>query len=219
MSADDIRKTLNLINESVQHTAVDEAAPMGLLKKLSTAAGSLFSDLKLGELDTGASANKMYNLYSKYLGRIGSKPGTETVGDLYDFLKASNLSDDVIFKGMSKSLSTPTTLVDIKDKADLQNWYDTAIKTDYKNKIGKVFLDIMSQKAKEAYTKSSEDDTTAAPPSAAPPAIPSADPSAAPMSDAELTKLIQSIKGSSAAIAPTELNTWRAQLSAAGLHK
>lgn len=147
MSADDIRKSLKVLEEgtSTEHSLLNEAAPMGFIKQLATTVGSLFSDLKLGELEVGSASNKLYNTYQKYLGRIGKKPGTEDVGDMYTFLVTAGVPENIIFKGLSRGFSTPQQPVKIVNKDDLIKWWQTDITTDYKNKIGKAFLNVSQE--------------------------------------------------------------------------
>lgn len=145
MSADDIRKSLRIVESSdVKETEMAEAAPMGFFKKLATAAAAMVSDVKLGELETGSVANNYYKEYMRYLGLIGKKPGQgDDVGDLFDFLIKVGIPMNVVLTGMSAGLAAP-----IRTKEDLQKWWNTQIQTDYKNKIGKVFLNVVQASAK-----------------------------------------------------------------------
>lgn len=145
MSANDIRKTLLILETTATPVAapVEEAAPMGFFKSLATTAGAMFSDVKLGELKVGDAANKLYAQYLQYLGKIGKKPGTEDVGDLFDFMVKEGHPVPTIFAGISRGLSIPVT-----DKAGLQKFWNSVIQKDYKNRIGKVFLNTIQAATK-----------------------------------------------------------------------
>lgn len=149
MSAADIRKSLNILVEGTDYDSVHEAAPMGFLKTLSNKAGSYFSKGKAGELETGKEANALYKNYKTFLGKITRKPGTEEVGDMATFLTNEGIPKDVIFTAISRGFSTPRLPVQIKNEQDLQKWWKTDIKTDYKNKIGKVFLNVSAEMARQ----------------------------------------------------------------------
>jgi hypothetical protein len=144
MSAEDMRKSLTLLEGTAKTTTtLEEAAPMGFFKKLMTAAAAMVSDVKLGELETGAVANKLYAEYNKYLGLIGKKPATDDVGDLFDFLVRQGHSQQAIITAMGAGLAAP-----IKTKDDLEAYWNTNIKTDYKNKITKTFLNLIQAEKK-----------------------------------------------------------------------
>jgi hypothetical protein len=143
MSAEDMRKNLAIL-ENIQDTGepINEALPMNLWQAIKTAGKSIIDDLAAGELEVGQAANRLYVEYRKYLGKIKTTPGTETVGDLYDFLVHNRISDATIFAGL-KALGAP-----IASKADIEKYWNTVIQIDYKNKIGKVFMAIASSAKK-----------------------------------------------------------------------
>lgn len=144
--SEDIRRSINLLESQVELSATDlDEAPMSFLKSLTTTVGSMFSDVKLGELQVGSAANKLFNDYKGYLGKIGHKPGTEEVGDIYSFLAAAGVPEQLIFAAISRGFSTAQQPVKIQNQQDLETWWNTYIKTDYKNKIGKVFLNITQE--------------------------------------------------------------------------
>ena len=158
MSANDIRNSLLILETTTPKTAesLEEAAPMGFFKILATTAGAMFSDVKLGELKSGDAANKLYAKYMQYLGTIGKKPSTEDVGDLFDFMVKFGPPMPAVFAGISKGLSIP-----VKDKTGLQTYWNSVIQKDYKNRIGKVFLNAIEAAAKLPETDLDPEDFTA----------------------------------------------------------
>lgn len=150
MSAEDIRSSINLLAHSEQcektpADSIDEAAPMGFLKKLATKAASLIDKSREGELETGEIANAWYNEYTKYLRQIGRGSADEgTVGDLFTFFTGTGFNLDSVKNGIYKGFG-----INIASKKDLAYFKNTKhISTD---KLTKTFLYIMqNQKEKPA---------------------------------------------------------------------
>lgn len=132
MTSPDIRKTINLL-ESVENSQITEAVPMGFFKTLATGTAAIFSDVALGKLDTGRAANRIYNNYMTYLGRIGKTRSTGTVGDLYSFLAKTGSNQ----KAMMAGLRTGTGL-SINNENDAKKYWNTVIKDT--NKISQTIL-------------------------------------------------------------------------------
>ncbi len=146
MSADDIRKSLSLLESSYVTNANLEEAPMGFLKTLVTGASALFSDVAAGELQVGQAANKWYASYMQYLGKIGKKPNTGTIGDLFTFLVDNGIKPQAVFDAITKGMSD--TRVSIKNITDVKKYWNTAITTDSKSKISKTLLYAMQNHVK-----------------------------------------------------------------------
>lgn len=130
MSSEEIRKNLNLLENSAE--PINEA-PMGFFKMLATAASAVFSDVALGKLDTGKAANRTYNAYMKYLGKIGKNAVQGTVGDLYSFLARSGTNPKILMQSLAQGTGLPIT-----NEIAVKKYWDTVIKT--KEKISKTIL-------------------------------------------------------------------------------
>lgn len=143
MSAQDIRKNLELLESAhvgktgeIGNERLDEKDPMPFLSFLRKKIAATFDPSKEGEIETGKLANQTYIDYLRYLGTIGKKPSTEDIGDLVAFLGMGGGADiNTIKRSLSKGLK-----VDLTDTSKLKDYWDTVIKTDYKNKIGSTFL-------------------------------------------------------------------------------
>lgn len=141
MSANDIRKSINILNESVNTNNINEAAPMGFLKKLATKAASLLDQSREGDLEIGEIANQWYNEYKKYLRGIGrTAPNVKdgTVGDLFAFFTGTGFHYKSIIKGLEKAI--PDDEYKIKSQKDLNRLKNTPLKP---NTAHKAFLYIM----------------------------------------------------------------------------
>lgn len=143
MTVDDIRKDIMLLEGTT--TTINEA-PMGFLKQLVKGAAGLFSDVAAGELQIGQAANKWYRYYLFYLGKIGKKPDASTIGDLFTFLMDNGLKPQAVFTSITQGMSDER--VKIADMEDIKNYWNTAIVTDAKGKLGKTFLIAMQEHAK-----------------------------------------------------------------------
>jgi hypothetical protein len=141
MINDDIKKNIKLI-ESVQ-APINEAAPMGALKGMSTFFSGMFSDLKAGEFQTGHLANQFYREYMKYLGRIGLKPGDETVEDLFNWLASGGNDINAVKAALTKGFQQ-----DFSKDDTFTTYWNSNIKKNYKAKIGQVFLTLIQQMSK-----------------------------------------------------------------------
>jgi hypothetical protein len=146
MSADDIRKSLTLLESSVKDTNNLEEAPMGFLKTLVTGAAALFSDVAAGELQAGQAANKWYGSYMQYLGKTGKKPNNSTIGDLFSFLVDNGIKPQAAFDAVTRGMSDAR--VAIKNMKDVKKYWNTAITTDPKGKISKTLLYAMQNQVK-----------------------------------------------------------------------
>jgi hypothetical protein len=137
MTMSDIRKTLNLL-ESVetpkaQNSQIDEATPMGFFKTLATGAAAIFSDVAVGKLDTGRAANRIHSNYMRYLGSIGKKPTSGTIGDLYSFLAKTGSNQRAMMGGLRTGTGLP-----INTENDLKKYWDTIVKD--KNKVSRTIM-------------------------------------------------------------------------------
>jgi hypothetical protein len=146
MSADDIRKSIALLESSSTNVTNLEEAPMGLLKTLVTGASALFSDVAAGELQAGQAANKWYASYMQYLGKTGKKPNTSTIGDLFTFLVDNGIKPQAVFGAVTKGMGDAR--VSIKNMDDVKKFWNTAITTDPKGKISKTLLYAMQNHVK-----------------------------------------------------------------------
>ena len=168
MSANDLRKSLMIIESAGTDAAKLDEAPMGILKTLGTAARSLWSDVAIGELKAGDAANKQYASYLRYLGSVGKRADTGTLGDLYTFLSAELITQGVdrakmealIQKAITGGISNAD--VTIASKNDIAKYKDSAISDDAKNRLSKTFLLLTQMRAKLEPKEPEQDDEAGA---------------------------------------------------------
>lgn len=140
MSSDDIRKTLSLIENLDENKDLTEA-PMGFLKALTTAAASLFSVQAGEKLNVGVTANQIYTNYITYLTRIGQKPNSGRVGDLFTFLANSGNKQQAIVTGITKGTGLPIRTIE-----DMKKYWNTRIVT--KDKLSKSIMYVVQEMSK-----------------------------------------------------------------------
>lgn len=146
MSAEDMRKSLTLLEGSARGASALDEAPMGFLKTLVTGASALFSDVAAGELEIGQATNKWYASYMRYLGKTGKKPNTSTIGDLFTFLVDNGIKPQAVFDAVTKGMADAR--VKIKNMEDIKKYWNTAITTDPKKKISNTLLYAMQNHVK-----------------------------------------------------------------------
>lgn len=131
--SDDIRKIITLLESRDADSVLSEAVPMGFFKTLATGAAAIFSDVALGKLDTGRAANRIHSNYMRYLGSIGKKPTSGTIGDLYSFLAKTGSNQKALMGGLRTGTGLP-----INTENDLKKYWDTVVKD--KTKVTKTIM-------------------------------------------------------------------------------
>lgn len=197
MSANDIRKSINILNESViSSNQVQEAMPMGTMATLKTAAKSLIpgSSAK-GELATGLNANKLFDEYKQYLGNLGIKYVVQgTVETLFSFLANKSIDMQKISAAYKKAFGT-----DIKTDSDLDAHNDD--QHNNKETIAKFFLYLTQQKSAKPKARFGTPPTP-------PPGAPS-------LSDSDIEALLRAVLGTS--VSTSQVAALKQVLKNAGL--